>query len=103
MRVEFRALGTVSTPLLLNVNTGEFIKINITMLAGDVLTINTGYGQKDVKLRRGGITTDAFRFLDIDSIYIQLAPGDNIFRYDAESNLENLEVSIFHNNYFLGV
>jgi len=103
LRADFRALGVVLNPLILNVTTGEFIKINFSMIAGDVLTVNTGYGQKVVTLKRAGITTDAFRFLDIDSTYLQLEAGDNLFRYDAADNVENLEVSIYHNNQYLGV
>lgn len=103
LRVDFRALGAVTNPLLLDVNTRQFIKLNLTMEAGDVLSVSTGYGQKHVSLLRNGIITDAFRYLDPDSSYMQLATGDNLLRYDADSNLENLEVSIYHNNYFLGV
>lgn len=103
LRAEFRALGAVVNPSLLNVNTGEFIKFNIAMQAGDILSIATGYGEKKVTLRRGGIVSDAFRFVDVDSAYLQLAVGDNLFRYDAQDNLANLEVAIYHNNYYLGV
>jgi phage-related protein len=106
LRVDFRAIGNgITVPEILNVNTGEYIKFisQFVMQAGDTLTVNTGYGQKDVKLNRSGIITDAFRFLDIDSTYIQLEVGDNLFRYDAATNLESLEVSIYHNNLFLGV
>lgn len=103
IRAEFRALGRVTNPLLLNVDTQEFIKLNIALEAGDVLTVSTGYGEKEVKLKRGGVTTDAFRYLDVDSSYLQLAVGDNLFRYSADANEENLEVSIYHNNLYLGV
>ena len=103
IRIEFRALGAVTNPTLLNVDTQEFIKLNLEMIAGDVLTVSTGYGEKAVKLKRGGITTDAFRYLDVDSSYLQIAVGDNLFRYSADTNAENLEVSIYHNNLYLGV
>jgi len=103
LRVEFRAMGEVIDPSLFNVYTREFIKLNMLMLAGDVLTVITGYGQKRVTLRRAGIVSDAFRYLDVDSIYLQLDAGDNLFRYDAEGGLDNLEVSIYHNNFYLGV
>jgi hypothetical protein len=29
--------------------------------------------------------------------------GDNIYRYDAESGVDNLEVSIYYNPQYLGV
>lgn len=103
IRIEFRALGALTNPQLLNVDTQEFIKLNIALEAGDVLTVSTGYGEKAVKLKRGGTTSDAFRYLDVDSSYLQLAVGDNLFRYSAETNAENLEVSIYHNNLYLGV
>ena len=103
IRVEFRALGVVKNPSLLNVDTQEFIKLNITMEAGDTLSVSTGYGEKEVTLKRGGATSDAFRYLDVDSSYLQLSVGDNLFRYSAEENLENLEVSIYHDDLYLGV
>ena len=103
IRVEFRALGMVTNPALLNVDTQEFIKLNYTMEAGDTLTVSTGYGEKEVTLKHGGIVTDAFRYLDVDSSYLQLSVGDNLFRYSAEGNLENLEVSIYHDDLYLGV
>ena len=93
----------VKNPSLLNVDTQEFIKLNITMEAGDTLSVSTGYGEKEVTLKRGGATSDAFRYLDVDSSYLQLSVGDNLFRYSAEENLENLEVSIYHDDLYLGV
>jgi len=103
IRIDFRAIGEVTNPSLLNVDTQEFIKLNLTMEAGDILTVSTGYGEKSVILKRGGQTIDAFRYLDVDSSYLQLEVGDNLFRYSADNNLENLEVSIYHNNFYLGV
>lgn len=103
VRIDFRALGTVVNPSLLNIDTQEFIKVNYTLEAGDVLSVSTYYGQKEVFLKTGGQTIDAFRYLDPDSSYIQLEVGDNLFRYDAESNVAGLEVSIYHNNQYLGV
>ncbi|MDR2513742.1 MAG: phage tail family protein [Christensenellaceae bacterium] len=103
IRIDFRALGVVSNPSLLNVNTQQYIRLNLEMEAGDVLTVSTGYGEKAVTLNRNGVITDAFRYLDVDSSYLQLSVGDNLFRYDADGNLENLEVSIYHNNLYLGV
>jgi len=103
MRIDFRALGRLVNPMLLNVVTGQFIRLNITMQAGDVISVNTSWGEKSVTLRRGGVETDAFRFLDPDSRYLQLVVGDNIFRYDADVNMYSLDVTIHHNNLFLGV
>lgn len=103
LKVEFRALGTVTNPMLLNVNTREYLKLNIEMNAGDILTVSTGYGEKAAKLNRGGIISDAFRYIDIDSTYLQITAGANLFRYSADSNEASLEVTIYHNNLYLGV
>ena len=103
MRIRFTALGTVSNPILLNVDTEEFIQINATMKTGDVIEINTKYGSKGAKLIRDGVETDYFRYIDVDSTFMQLAIGDNMFRYDAASGVNSLEVSIFYSKEFLGV
>lgn len=103
MRVRFKALGEVTNPVLLNVDSGEFIQINTMMLAGDIIEINTKYGSKGAKLIRGGEETDYFRFIDVDSTFMQLAIGDNNFRYDAASGVNSLEVAIIYSKEFLGV
>jgi phage-related protein len=103
IRIEFQALGDVTDPIITNVDSQEFIRLNITLQDGDVLTLSTGYSDKWAKLYRDGVTTDALRYVDVDSTFLQLAPGDNLIRYDAEQGLSNLEVSIFHNNLYLGV
>lgn len=104
MRVEFRAVGTVVNPVLLNVDTQEYLKlIDTTMVAGDVITINTEYGSKGATLTRDGEVIDYFRHIDVDSTFMQLAIGDNVFRYDAESGVTALEATIYHNNKYLGV
>lgn len=103
MRIKFTALGTVTNPVLLNVDTQEFIQINTTMQTGDVIVITTEYGNKKATLTRNGVTSDYFRYIDVDSTFMQLEIGDNIFRYDAEGGVNSLEVSIFYNAKYLGV
>lgn len=103
MRIKFAALGEVRNPVLLNVDTGEFIQVNAVMQTGDMIEINTKYGSKGAKLIRDGVETDYFRFIDVDSTFMQLAIGDNNFRYDAAGGVNSLEVAIFYNKEFLGV
>ena len=103
MRIRFTALGTVSNPILLNVDTEEFIQVNAVMQTGDVIEINTKYGSKGAKLIRDGTEIDYFRYIDVDSTFMQLAIGDNNFRYDAAGGVNSLEVAIFYNKEFLGV
>lgn len=103
MRIRFTSLGTITNPILLNVDTNEFIKLNVTMQTGDVIEVNTKYGSKGATLIRDGKKTDYFRYVDVDSTFMQLAIGDNNFRYDAESGVNSMEVSIFYNKEYLGV
>lgn len=81
----------------------KLLKDNATMKTGDVIEINTKYGSKGAKLIRDGVETDYFRYIDVDSTFMQLAIGDNMFRYDAASGVNSLEVSIFYSKEFLGV
>lgn len=103
MRIVFRAIGELTNPMLLNVNTREFIKLNYTMIAGDVVEITTAYGSKRARLTRQGVVSNVYRYLDVDSTFMQLDVGDNVFRYNADTGLDNLECSIFFSPKILGV
>jgi hypothetical protein len=101
--VVFKALGTVSTPELLNIVTGEFIKINETMVAEEEIHVFTHFAGKHVTTILGTVTSNAFSLLDVGSTFLQLAAGANTLRYDAADNIDLLEVSIFYRPQFLGV
>ena len=103
MRIRFTALGILTNPILLNVETGEFIQVNTTMQAGDVITVNTEYGNKGAVLERNGETIDCFKDIDVDSTFMELGIGDNVYRYDAAIGVDNLEVSIYYSPQYLGV
>lgn len=106
MIIEFYARGTLKNPSLFNVNTREVIKINKSMSAGEKITINTNIGKKKIIQNLNGIEADILNYLDIvggGDTFLQLEVGDNLFRYDADENLDNLEVSIYYNNNYLGV
>ncbi|NFA60817.1 phage tail family protein [Clostridium sporogenes] len=106
MIIEFFARGTLSNPSLFNVNTREFIKINKGMVAGEKFIINTNYSKKKILREFNGVTTDILNYLDIvggGDTFLQLDVGDNLFRYNADSNLDNLEVNIYFSPQYLGV
>lgn len=103
MIVKFRALGELMNPSIFNVNTREFFKINRTMQAGEVITLNTNSGNKSIVSELNNVETNLFNEIDIDSTFVQLDLGDNLFRYDADLNLDNLEISIYYNPKYLGV
>lgn len=103
MRIQFKALATVVNPSLFNVNTREYFKINKTMQAGEIITVTTHFQNKKVELSKNGVTSNAFNWIDLDSTFLQLEPGDNLFRYDADDGLDNLEVDIYYTPQYLGV
>ena len=103
MRIEFKALATLTNPSLLNVNTGEFIKVIKGMVVGEVISISTYFGAKRITSTLDGVTTNIFNYIDFNSTFLQLDVGDNLFRYDATTGIDNLEVSIYYNPQYLGV
>ena len=103
MRIQFKALATVVNPNLFNVNTREYFKINRTMEAGEVITVTTHFQNKKVELNKNGVISNAFNWIDLNSTFMQLEPGDNLLRYDADDGIDNLEVSIWHTPQYLGV
>lgn len=104
MRIEFKALGTVVSPSIFDINTRKYIRVKRNLQAGDKLIINTSFGNKRVEMiRSNGIRENVFHYIDLDSEFLQLTPGDNLLRYDAEEGIDNLEVSIYYKPLYLGV
>ncbi|WP_461206930.1 phage tail family protein [Clostridium sp. DL1XJH146] len=103
IRVEFKALATIENPSIVNVNTQEFIKINKTMQAGEIISVSTYAGNKKVESSLNGVTVNDFNYIDFESTFLQLQPGDNLMRYDAAVNIDNLEVTIYYMPLYLGV
>lgn len=103
IRVEFRALATVINPSVINVDTQDFIKINRTMEAGEIITLDTSFGNKKLESILNGVTTNIFNYIDFSSTFLQLNTGDNLFRYNADQYIDNLEVSIYFTPQYLGV
>ncbi len=101
--IVFRATGTLSQPELLNVDTGEFIRINAEMTAGEEYHVYTHFAGKKVTRIQGTTTSNAFPLLDVDSTFIQLTAGRNSLRYNSADNMDLLEVSIFYRPQYLGV
>lgn len=94
MLITFSCTSTVTNPVLLNVNTREFIKINKTIASGEQVIVSTSSGNKYIKGVVKGEESNYFKYLDFDSTWLQLHTGDNILKYDADNNVEGLEVLI---------
>lgn len=100
IKVVFRAIGDVVNPYIQNMETKEQLRINKTLKQGDKLEITTGFGNKNIYLNG----EKAHHYLDfLNSTWLQLSPGTNLIKYDAEHGLNNLECTIYYTPQYLGV
>lgn len=97
VRIQF--FGATTNPIITNETTGEFIKVNKTLLSGEILEINTAFGNKYVTI--DGV--NAFGFIDPESTFFNLAPGENTITYDADSGSDSAEVILTYTNRYTGV
>ena len=104
MIIELYARSPVSNIKIYNYITRDFIGINYSMQAADLITINTTQGQKSVTLLRSGVESNLFNYVMQDSTWLQLSAGGDIFVYEVETgNNADLDVTFRHYNLFEGV
>lgn len=104
MKIVFKANGTIINPKLINVNTQEEFVINKTMVDGEEIEIVTSIGEKSVRGKiENGDYTNYFMYKDVDSSWLQLEVGDNLFRYNADEGIDNLDVFVYFYNQYLEV
>lgn len=103
--VMFEFLGETTNPKVINIDTGEFIKVNRTLQNNEILIVSTEFGNKKVILKDKvtGQETNAFGYIDLDSTFFELKPGNNLMSYDADAGKENAKVKIYWKNRYLGV
>ncbi len=102
-RIVFRALGSVTNPELMNVDTGDYIRLNTIMAAEQEIHVYTYFAGKKVVSVTGAIRVNAFSWVDVGSTFLQLSAGRNTLRYAAEENVDLLEVTVYYRPQFLGV
>ena len=104
MRIVFKANGTVVNPSLINVSTQEALFINKTLVADEEIQINTNIGERSVRGRVGlADFANYYMYRSLDSAWLKLYVGENLFRYDADAGIENLDVFVYFSNRFLEV
>ncbi|MZQ75268.1 MAG: hypothetical protein GT589_03815 [Peptoclostridium sp.] len=100
--IEF--FGPAVNPTVTNETTGEYIKVNKTLIDGDKLIITTGFGNKAVRLIDGvGAESNAFHYVDLQSTFFGLATGINELNFDDDNDSEGANVKIKWKNRYLGV
>jgi len=80
-KADFNITGTIANfTLSRNLKPLEQMKIQTTLLPGDVLSIDTRDGQKNITYTRAGKTENAVGILSIDSIWLELYAGLNTLK-----------------------
>jgi len=102
LTIKFSATGTVVNPSLYDMNRLETMQINTTMHSGDVIIVTTGQNNKRVQLVSDGTASNISNLMNYPPVWLQAYPGDNLFRYNAASGIDNLSVSILHTQAYWG-
>ena len=95
--------GEVVDPVIQNLTTDEEITIVKTIDDGDILIINTAFGEKAALILSGGVYTNAFEYVDPNSTFWKLNSGTNTVKYTATSEGVNAQCRLYYYNMFSGV
>jgi len=101
--IDLYAIGTVVNPVIYDVFKRTHIKLTLIMEANDHIIINTNHGIKSITLIRGGVSTNILGYLYPVSSWLTLESGDNVFTYDAESGVSNLQLTFTSSVLYGGV
>lgn len=101
--VEIIFHGPAENPTVTNLTTGDFIKINRTLTSDETLYIDTTFGKKTVEVEANGARQNAFNYIDLNSSFFNLQPGDNLIEYTAGGEVTPQGVEIRYKNRYLGV
>ena len=97
------AIGEVTNPKIYNVDNSTFMILNVSMVAGDTIRINTRQGEKSITMRRAGVETNLIGSMQRNSSWFSLVPGDNIFTTAADDGVENMMVTFTVVDQYQGV
>ncbi|MBP2116587.1 hypothetical protein J2Z45_000135 [Cohnella lubricantis] len=102
--IRIRYTGPAVNPVVENETTGEYIKINTTLAATDVLEITTAFGRKRVEVvAADGSRTNVFHWIDLGSTFFGLQPGENILKYSSDNAEDDIStVTVYWNNRYGG-
>lgn len=99
--------GDTTNPKISNTygTTTEFLEFTIDMDVEDVMTITTHFGNKTVTYfdSSANTTTNGFRYLNPDSTFFQLMPGNNTLTFSASAVRDDTEVSLRWNDNYSGI
>lgn len=102
--IELYAKAPLSNIKVYNYDTQKYIGVNADMVAGDLITITTGQGEKTITLLREGETKNIFNQIMEGSTWLQLPADGMTAIYTVQEGLyTDLIVSIMHYDLYEGV
>jgi hypothetical protein len=101
-RIRFEASGEVKNPTIVDVQRHKILTVQLTMHAGEIVEITTGKLAKAATLIQGNDRTNVINNIAYPLQWPQLYKGDNLFRYNADSGIDALSVTIFYTQTYWG-
>jgi hypothetical protein len=103
MKIDF--YGPATNPKVENLVTGEYIQVNKTLAANEILMIDTTFGNKTVTLKNEdtGEETNAFGYIDLSSVFLSLDVGTNTLNYSADDMGVETLVEIRYAGRYIGL
>lgn len=101
--VTLAAEGPVENPAIYHLESGDFVRVNLALQAGEAVIITTETNNKNVYLLKNGVQQEINQLLDEESEFIQLSHGMNTLKYDTQSGLDYLSVRVCYRFRYLGV
>lgn len=96
--------GSATKPKITNKTTGKYIAVEKELTDNQRLVIVTTRGSKSVKIAETGKSTkDAFQYIDPESVFWELQPGENIISYDSGDDSQKTAVKIAYSEFYSGV
>lgn len=97
--IEIQFKGKSINPVIKNLTTGEFIKVNRELQTNDVLYINTEFGNKRIEINGD----NAYADMSLDSTLFNLELGENLLTYETDSGENDAVVEIKWNDKYIGI
>lgn len=101
--IELKAISALTNPSIMNINTYEKMKVNISLSAGEKIRIDTRMDKKTITKISGNGETNCFNYMDKDFQFFKLYVGDNYLKYDADTNAAGLQTTVSWENLYGGV
>ncbi|QKS71900.1 phage tail family protein [Paenalkalicoccus suaedae] len=101
--IEFH--GPAENPRIENVTTGKFLQVNQSLGINEIMRIETTFGKKSVKFidDTNEEERDVLNWIDPQSEFWILKPGENEIVYTADSDIQGAIVDIYYFKRYVGV